>query len=137
MHRLIERSLWSLPREETEEKIDRRGDGEIGRDGSSLDSYSKDSYSSHFLADSTDSRVWGLEYESETRYKRVLSFLSNSSFFKKQKIPKCPKKIPPAAAKGYKINHMVFLSKKSWWEGFFGILIANWAYHGWFFFEEV
>ena len=27
------------------------------RDGSSLDSYSKDSYSSHFLADSTDSRV--------------------------------------------------------------------------------
>ena len=30
MHRLIERSLWSLPREETEEKIDRRGDGEIG-----------------------------------------------------------------------------------------------------------
>ncbi len=34
---------------------------------SSLDSYSKDSYSSHFLADSTDSRVWGLEYESGTR----------------------------------------------------------------------
>ncbi len=29
----------------------------VARDGSSLDSYSKDSYSSHFLADSTDSRV--------------------------------------------------------------------------------
>ncbi len=29
----------------------------IPRDGSSLDSYSKDSYSSHFLADSIDSRV--------------------------------------------------------------------------------
>ncbi len=34
---------------------------------SSLDSYSKDSYSSPFLADSTDSRVWALEYESGTR----------------------------------------------------------------------
>ncbi len=31
------------------------------RDGSSLDSYSKDSYSKHFLADSTDSRVWGIK----------------------------------------------------------------------------
>ncbi len=34
------------------------------RDGSSLDSYSKDSYSKYFLADSTDSRVWGLNFES-------------------------------------------------------------------------
>ncbi len=34
---------------------------------SSLDSYSKDSYSRLFLADSTDSRVWALEYESGTR----------------------------------------------------------------------
>ncbi len=34
---------------------------------SSLDSYSKDSYSSPFLADSTDSRVWAFEYESGTR----------------------------------------------------------------------
>ncbi len=34
------------------------------RDGSSLDSYSKDSYSNHFLADSTDTRVWGINFES-------------------------------------------------------------------------
>ena len=34
------------------------------RDGSSLDSYSKDSYSKRFLADSTDSRVWGINFES-------------------------------------------------------------------------
>ncbi len=36
----------------------------LNRDGSSLDSYSKDSYSKHFLADSTDSRVWGINFES-------------------------------------------------------------------------
>ncbi len=41
-----------------------RGGREQGRDGSSLDSYSKDSYSKHFLAGSTDSRVWGINFES-------------------------------------------------------------------------
>ncbi len=30
------------------------------RDGSSLDSNSKDSYSKQFLLDSTDSRIWGI-----------------------------------------------------------------------------
>ena len=59
---------------------------------SSLDSYSKDSYSSHFLADSKDSRVSGLEYESGTRYKwswlklknlkQIKDFFAISSFFR-------------------------------------------------------
>ena len=44
------------------------------RDGSSLDSHSKDSYSSHFFIDSTDSRAYEVKNESMKNGLRLENF---------------------------------------------------------------